>query len=60
MMIRDAASLEHAAYRDLTLRETIAIALSNAELLRDLNATVLRAPRQLSTQQSGGSQKRQV
>lgn len=50
--IRDASSLENATYRDLTLRETILIALTNSEVLRDLNATVLRAPEQLSTQQS--------
>lgn len=50
--IRDAASLQNATYRDLTLRETILIALTNSEVLRDLNATVLRAPEQVSTQQS--------
>ncbi len=50
--IRDTTSLDNAIYRDLTLRETIMIALTNSEVLRDLNATVLRAPNQLSTQQS--------
>ncbi len=50
--IRDATSLENAAYRDLTLRETILIALSNSEVLRDLNATVLRAPEQVASQQT--------
>nr|WP_246112762.1 TolC family protein [Allorhodopirellula solitaria] len=50
--IRDAASMENATYRNLTLRETIQIALTNSEVLRDLNATVLRAPEQLSSQQS--------
>ncbi|TWU03462.1 TolC family protein [Neorhodopirellula pilleata] len=50
--IRDAESLKTARYRDLTLSETIRIALSNAEVLRDLNATVLRAPDQLATDET--------
>ena len=50
--IKDAESLTEASYRDLTLNETIQIALTNSEVLRDLNATVLRAPGQLSTEQS--------
>lgn len=50
--IRDADSLKNASYRDLTLTETIRIALSNSEVLRDLNATVLRAPDQLATEET--------
>ncbi len=43
-----------ATYRDLTLQETIAIALSNAEVLRDLSATVLRSPTLVASGQSLG------
>ncbi len=50
--IRDAASLANAAYRDLTLSETIQIALSNSAVLRDLGGTILRAPDQLATEQN--------
>ncbi|EMI56255.1 outer membrane efflux protein [Rhodopirellula sallentina SM41] len=50
--IRDADSLENAEYFDLTLADTIRIALSNSEVLRDLGGTVLRAPEQLTTQQT--------
>lgn len=50
--IRDADSLRTTEYRDLTLAETIRIALSNAEVLRDLNATVLRSPERLATDET--------
>lgn len=52
--IRDAESLQNAEYRDLTLAETIRLALSNSQVLRDLGATVLRAPEQVATDQSLG------
>jgi outer membrane protein TolC len=50
--IRYAESLANAAYRDLTLGETIQIALSNTAVLRDLGGTILRAPDQLATEQN--------
>ncbi|WP_404310952.1 TolC family protein [Neorhodopirellula lusitana] len=50
--IRDAESLQTATYRDLTLDETIRIAMTNSRVLRDLNATILRAPDQLATDES--------
>lgn len=50
--IRDAELLKTATFRDLTLTETIRVALSNAEVLRDLNATVLRAPDRLATEET--------
>jgi hypothetical protein len=54
MTLRHAADFESIEYWDLTLAETIEVALSNAEVLRDLGATVLRAPRMLTTEQMQG------
>lgn len=50
--IRDPQSLQNAEYRNLTMDETLRIALSHSDVLRDLGATVLRAPEQLSTEQT--------
>ncbi len=54
MTLRNAADFENFEYWDLSLAETIEVALSNAEVLRDLGATVLRAPRMLATDQMQG------
>ena len=44
LTLKHPEEFDAATYRDMTLQEAIAIALSNAEVLRDLSATVLRAP----------------
>ncbi len=49
MTLRDPGILETARYRDISLDETVAIAMTNTSVLRDLNATILRAPGQLTT-----------
>jgi len=54
LTLRNAADFENLEYRDLSLAETIEVALSNAEVLRDLGATVLRAPRMMATEQMQG------
>ena len=41
-------------YQDVTLEEALRIALSNAEVLRDLGASVLRFPKQVETAESLG------
>ncbi|MGB0595575.1 MAG: TolC family protein [Rubripirellula sp.] len=41
-------------YQDVTLEETLRIALNNAEVLRDLGASVLRFPKQVETAESLG------
>ncbi|MFK8112328.1 MAG: TolC family protein [Rubripirellula sp.] len=54
MTIRTPEDFEHATYRDMSLQESIQIALSNADVLRDLGATVLRSPQQLASGQTLG------
>lgn len=46
--------LATATYRDLTLQQVLNQAMSSSEVLRDLNATVLRAPEQVTTDESPG------
>ncbi|HWL09508.1 MAG TPA: TolC family protein [Planctomicrobium sp.] len=43
-------------YRDLTLSEAVSLAMTNSEVLRDLGATVLRAPEVISTRYRQGIQ----
>lgn len=45
---------DRATYRDLTLQDSIQIALSNSDVLRDLEATVLRNPRLIMTRETMG------
>ncbi len=54
MTLSTPEEFEHASYRDLTLQQSIQIALSNADVLRDLEATVLRTPRLLVTRETLG------
>ncbi|TWT79833.1 Outer membrane efflux protein [Planctomycetes bacterium CA13] len=50
--IRTIEDFDAVAYCDLTLDETIQTALQHSEVMRDLGATVLRAPQTLTTQQT--------
>ena len=54
MTLSTPEEFENASYRDLTLQESIQIALSNSDVLRDLEATVLRTPRLLVTRETLG------
>ncbi len=54
LTLRTPQDLDNAAYRDMTLQETIHFALHNAEVLRDLGATVLRSPRSVVTGEAKG------
>jgi hypothetical protein len=54
LTISNAAEFDKIEYWDLSLEETISVALSNASVLRDLGATVLRAPRLVPTDQMRG------
>lgn len=54
LTLRHPEEFDTATYRDLTLQETIVIALSNAEVLRDLSATVLREPELVASSESLG------
>jgi hypothetical protein len=54
LTLKHPAEFDTATYRDLTLQEAIAIALSNAEVLRDLSATVLREPEIVASGQTLG------
>ncbi len=54
LTLRNPEDLDNAVYRDLTLHESIEIALSNGDVLRDLGATVLRLPEAVGTGQSIG------
>jgi outer membrane protein TolC len=54
LTLRDPEAIDSASYRDLTLHDAIAIALSNSAVLRDLGATVLRAPSLVATNQFAG------
>lgn len=51
LTLRNTADFENIDYWNLSLAETIEVALSNGEVLRDLGATVLRAPRMMTTDQ---------
>ncbi len=54
MTLRTPEDFDNASYRELTLQESMQIALSNADVLRDLEATVLRTPRLLVTRETVG------
>ncbi len=54
LTLRTPEDLDRAVYRDLTLEESIQVALSNAQVLRDLGATILRTPQVLATEQTLG------
>lgn len=49
MTLRTIDEFESATYQDLSLDAAIATAIGNASVLRDLGATVLRAPGQVAT-----------
>lgn len=51
LTLRNTADFEKIDYWNLSLAETIEVAISNGEVLRDLGATVLRAPRMMTTDQ---------
>ena len=50
--LRDPEAFATAEYLDLTLEQVVTIASMNASVLRDLNATVLRAPPLVATDQT--------
>lgn len=52
--LRTPEAFDTADYRDMSLQETIAEALSNSRVLRDLGATVLRAPQSVATEEAKG------
>ncbi len=54
LTLRTPEAFDTATYRDITLHETIQVALSNTSVLRDLGATVLRSPSLLATGQTLG------
>jgi Outer membrane efflux protein len=54
LTIRTLEDFDNASYRDMSLQESIEIALSNASVLRDLGATVLRNPQLLASGQTIG------
>lgn len=54
MTLRTLEDFENTNYREITLQEAIEIALDNAEVLRDLGATVLRAPQLVASGQTIG------
>lgn len=54
MTLRTISDFDTVAYRDMSLQETIEIALTNTEVLRDLGATVLRNPQVLANDQTIG------
>ncbi len=47
-------NFEQLSYRDMSLAQTVSIALEHSEVLRDLGATVLRNPANVLTQDVGG------
>ena len=54
LTIRDTEALDALSYRDISLQEAIQIALSQASVLRDLGATVLRSPQTMVTDETRG------
>jgi len=54
LTLKTPEALDTATYRDITLQETIEVALGNSEVLRDLGATVLRSPSLVATGQTLG------
>lgn len=54
LTLKTPQDFDSAVYSDMTLQQTIEIALSNADVLRDLGATVLRAPRTIATTETKG------
>ncbi len=54
LTLKHPEEFDTASYRDLTLQEAIGIALSNAEVLRDLSATVLREPTLVASSETLG------
>ena len=54
LTLKSPEALDTATYRDITLHETIQIALTNSNVLRDLGATVLRAPSLVATGETLG------
>ena len=50
LTLRSAEQIEAAPLREISLQETLSVALQNRTVLRDLGASVLRAPAQVQTQ----------
>ncbi len=54
LTLKTPEAFDVASYRDITLQQTIEIALSNSQVLRDLSATVLRDPELVFSSQTLG------
>ncbi len=54
LTLRTPEDFETAQYRDMSLDEVLRTALDNADVLRDLGATVLRFPQQVATSETLG------
>lgn len=54
LTLRTPEDFDAAEYREMTLDEVLQMAMSNAEVLRDLGATVLRSPQQTATAETLG------
>ncbi|QDT03161.1 Outer membrane efflux protein [Rubripirellula lacrimiformis] len=54
MTLRSPEDFENAQYRELSLQQAIETALGNAQVLRDLGATVLRSPSLVTTTEALG------
>jgi hypothetical protein len=52
--LKSPQALDSVTYRDVTLQESIAIALQHSEVLRDLGAKILRTPREVVSDQIPG------
>ena len=52
LTLKSVEDLDSCSYHDITLSEVIQTALDNGEVLRDLGATVLRAPQTVQTEQT--------
>lgn len=54
LTLRTPEDFDRAVYSDMTLDDTIAVALRNSQVLRDLGGTVLRFPQLVGTAQTWG------
>jgi len=52
LTVRTIEDFDTLSYRDISLNEIIQLSLENSEVMRDLGATVLRAPQTLTTAQT--------
>ncbi|WP_146458773.1 TolC family protein [Rubripirellula tenax] len=54
MTLRSPEDFDNATYRDLSLEQAVQLAVDSADVLRDLGATVLRSPGQVTTTEALG------